>query len=122
MKIALNNLVAYYPHVWSERDKLLPAIRFVVDGAGTVPFVVTHPKTDLDKVPTTHNVFLYNHKKGSRIRVSLYNGAFKIVFLFPRLLTLDIEGPGRLLVDYVKMKNIFQGYEALAADLNCIQS
>lgn len=121
VKIAINSLLACYPSAKQERQKLLSAVTFVLENAGEVPFVVTHAKNDLDHVEKTHNLFFYNYNSETRIRISLYNGAFQIVFLLPRLTALDEAGSGRLLIDYVNKKNTFQDLRTLNADLEAAE-
>lgn len=115
VKIALNCLVACYPDVIGEREKLLAPIEFSLKGISEVRFVVTRKKVDLDLIEKTHNVFFYNHKSETRIRISLYNGAFQIVFMLPRIEVIDKRGWGRMLIDHVNRKNTFEDFRALNA-------
>jgi len=121
-KITLNCLVACYPGVITERKKLLVPIEFALNGAGIVQFVVTHKKTDLDMVMKTHNIFFHNRGGQTRIRVSLYNGAFQIVYLFPRLAEIDKKGWGRMLIDHVNRRNTFEDFRTLNEQLEKVNN
>lgn len=116
-KIALNCLIAYYPEVKNEQDKFTTAISFIKERLGTIPFQTTHQKNGLDLVDKTHNLFFFNQNTETLIRISLYNGAFQIVFFLPRLNAIDVQGPGRLLIDFQHKKNTFQDSHNLIADL-----
>jgi hypothetical protein len=71
----------------------LNALSFVKEEIGDVPFVATHSASDLDKVANTHNLFFINNEGETLVRLSLYNGAFQIIFLMPRLDVLDLKAP-----------------------------
>lgn len=112
-KIVLNALIFYYPDAKKERGKLLQLIHFILTGDGIINIIPTHHKIEYDLIEKSHNLIFYPSEDSLVIRLSLYNGAFAVIFLLPKLDTIVSKGPGRLLVYHQEKKNLFDDHTRL---------